>query len=183
MPATSTTPVTHTSVTGPAKRSRARRAGESAYGALLLARLIFVWLLVALLVAAGVWTSWDTVEHAMLSEPADRGTVTLRACDSDACAGPYDPSASGDGIRPLDEVVLRQSIGLEEGETLSVALRPGTHEVVRTELAGALYAWLPLTGALLLGAVVIAGGLRMYRTAWATAGIALVALAATFALW
>jgi hypothetical protein len=187
MPAAPTTPAATTS-TGSvpaARRSRARRAGESAYGALLLARLIFMGLLVLLLLTAGVRTSWETAQHAMVSDGRERGTLTLRACDRELCVGSFAPETgeSGGTGTARDEVVLRQSIGREAGESLSVALRPGTNEAVRTGLAGTLYAWLPLTGALLLAAIVIAGGLRMYRTAWATAGAALAALALTFALW
>jgi hypothetical protein len=180
MPATTST---STRSVYAARRSRTRRAGESAYGALLLARLAFMGLLVLLVLAAGVRTSWDTAQHAMVSEPEDRGTLTLSACDRELCAGRFEPNAAGDGVTARDGVVLPESIGREPGESLSVALVPGTDEAVRTGLAGALYAWLPLTGALLLASLVIAGGLRMYRTAWATAGVAVAALALTFALW
>jgi hypothetical protein len=180
MPATTTT---STGSVPAAKRSRARKAGESAYGALLLARLILMGLLVLLVLAAGVRTSWDTARYAMEPNHEDRGTLTLQACDSEVCVGRYEPNTGGDGFAPRDEVVLRESMGLEPGDSLSVALRADTDEAVRTGFAGALYAWLPLTGALLLASLVIAGGLRMYRTAWATAGVALVALALTFALW
>jgi hypothetical protein len=164
------------------KRSRARRAGESAFGALLLARIVFIGLIVLLLLAAGVRTSWETAQHAMVAEGRERGTLTLRECDREACVGSFEPE-EGERGTPREEIVLPQSIGREAGETLSVALRPGTDEAVRTGLAGSLYAWLPLTGALLLAAIVIAGGLRMYRTAWATATVALAALVFTFALW
>ncbi|MGP3969519.1 hypothetical protein [Streptomyces sp. 6N223] len=179
MPATTTT---STGSVPAAKRSRVRRAGESAYGALLLARLIVMGLLVLLVLAAGVRTSWDTAQHAMVSDGRDRGTLTLQACDRDVCVGSFAPEAGGSGT-PREEVVLPESIGREPGESLSVALRPDTNEAVRTGFAGILYAWLPLTGALLLASLVIAGGLRMYRTAWATAGVALAALVLTFALY
>jgi hypothetical protein len=43
-----------------------------------------------------------------------------------------------------------------------------------------LYAWLPLAGALMLAGVVVAGGLRMRRTAWAMGGTGLVLVTAAF---
>lgn len=170
-----------TAATRTARRSRFRKAGESAYGALLLARLLLLGLLALLLVFAGVWASWDTAPHAMVSEGRERGTMTLRECDGERCTGPFAPSGENGSPRPA--VTLEQGIGREEGERLSVALRPGTGEAVRTGTAGVLYAWLPLAGALLLASVVLAGGLRLYRTAWATAGTGLAMLVATFLLW
>ncbi|RKN37740.1 hypothetical protein [Streptomyces hoynatensis] len=158
-----------------ARRSLARRAGESAFGALLLARTVFLGLVVALLVVAGIRASWPEARPAMFAEEADRGTLTLRACDREACTGVFAPTGA--------EVVLRQAIGREAGERLPVALLPEDGEVVRTGAAGVLFAWLPLTGALLLSSVVLGGALRLYRTAWSLAGLALAALALTFALW
>jgi hypothetical protein len=163
------------------KRSRVQRAGESAFGALLLVRLIVLGLVALLVLAGGVWASWQTAPDAMVAEGRERGTMTLRECDDEACTGPFEPSSADGTARDL--VVLAQPIGREEGEALAVALRPGTDEAVRTGLPGILYAWLPLDGALLLAAIVIAGGLRMYRTAWATAGLGVAALAVTFAVW
>ncbi|WP_234320456.1 hypothetical protein [Streptomyces sp. SBT349] len=163
------------SATQTLRTGRARRTGQRTYGALLVARMGFLGLLVLLLVAAGAWSSFDTARHAVIGDGRERSTVTLAACDRDACTGPLDSTG--------ETVVLRQVIARDEGERLAVAVVPGTGEVVRTGLAGALYACLPLTGALLMAAVVIGGGLRMYRTAWATAGVGLAALVATFTLW
>ncbi|WP_230423769.1 hypothetical protein [Streptomyces radicis] len=154
---------------------RARRGGRGTHGALRVARMAFGWLLAAFLVAAGGWASFDPVEDAVRADGRERSTMTLVACDRDACTGML--ASTG------ETVVLRQVIAREEGERLDVALRPGTDEAVRTGAAGALYAGLPLIGALLMAAVVIGGGLRLYRTAWAVAGGALAALLATFALW
>ncbi len=172
--------------TEPVRSSRARRAGDSAFGALLLARFAFLGLLALLLVVAGAWASWDTARHAMVADGQQRGTLTLRACDREACVGSFEPAEGEGGDQAAaapEEVVLRETIGLEPGQTLSVALVPGSEEAVRTGAAGVLYAWLPLTGALLLASLVLAGGLRLYRTAWATAALALALLATTFALW
>lgn len=162
------------------QRSRARKAGESAFGALLLARLTLLGLLALFLVIAGVWASLDTARQVMASS-AERGTMTLRDCTADACTGPFVPSQNDGGHR--DAVTLAQTIAREEGEELTVAVLPDTDEALRAGAPGVLYAWLPLTGALLLASLVIAGGLRMFRTAWATGGAGLCLLAATFLLW
>lgn len=162
-------------------RSRTRKAGESAYGALLWARMAALGLLALLLVAAGVRTSWHAAPHAMFADGRERGTMRLLACGEDACTGPF-AAADGQGTH-RQSVTLRQPLGREPGESLSVALRPGTDEAVRTGAAGVLYAWLPLAGSLLLAAPVIAAGPRMVRTAWATAGLGLALLVATFAVW
>jgi hypothetical protein len=157
------------------RRGRARRAGERAHGALLLARMVFLGLIVLLLVVAGAWSSWDAARDALVSDGRERGTVTLAACDHEACTGTFGTTGR--------TVLLEQSVAREPGEELAVALRPGTDVVVRTGPAGALYAFLPLTGALLLSSVVVGGGLRMPRTAWSLAGTGLAALAVTFAVW
>ncbi|WP_206305969.1 hypothetical protein [Streptomyces sp. RFCAC02] len=157
------------------RRSFARRAGESAFGALLVARIVLVLLVAALLLAGGARASWDTAPHAMFPGDRDSGEMTLSVCDRDVCSGPFAPTGQ--------TVELHQTIGREAGEKLPVALRPGTDEAVVTGLPGILFAWAPLMGGLLLAAVVIAGGLRWYRTAWSLAGTALAALGVTFALW
>lgn len=183
MPGTTTTTSAAASLRRP-PRSRARRAGESAFGMLLLARLVFMGLLVVLLVTAGAWASWQPVSDALASGGQERGTLTVRACDAAECTGTFQPSGEGSEDASGERVELAQPLGRESGERLSVALREGSgDEVVRTGLAGVLYACLPLTGALLLASLVMAGGLRLRRTAWATAGIAVAALATTFAVW
>ncbi|MFR9726029.1 hypothetical protein ACL02R_22070 [Streptomyces sp. MS19] len=156
------------------RRSSARRAGESAFGALLLTRNVLLLLVAALLVAGGVRESWDLVPHAMFPGDREQGDLLLTACDREVCSGLFAPDGR--------TVVLEQAIGREPGETLPVALKPEGDVAVRTGAAGALVAWLPLTGALLLAAVVIGGGLRRQRTAWSLAAVSLTALGVTFAL-
>ncbi|MEO3750381.1 hypothetical protein [Streptomyces sp. B6B3] len=189
MPATSVAPAE------PVRSSRARRAGDSAFGALLLVRLTFLGLLALLVVGAGAWASWDTARHAMVADGQQRGTLTLRACDREVCVGSFEPAGrDGEAGTAPEDAVLRETIGLEPGQELPVALVPApaepadpaaasAREAVRTGAAGVLYAWLPLTGGLLLASLVLAGGLRLYRTAWATAGLALTLLTTTFVLW
>ncbi|TDC12502.1 hypothetical protein E1265_29795 [Streptomyces sp. 8K308] len=159
----------------PARRSFARRAGESAFGVLLLARYLLLGLLALLIVAGGAWRSWDTARDAMSPGDLPQGRLTLAACSADACTGVFEPSGA--------TVTLVQPIAREPGETVDVAVYEDTGEAIRTGLPGVLYSWLPLMGALLLASVVISGGLRMYRVAAATGGLALAALGVTFALW
>ena len=146
----------------PVKRSRTRRAGESAYGMLLVARTGLMGLIALLLVAAGVWTSWGTAKPAMTGKAT--GIVTVRTCGDDECTGLFTRKGAGDGSKP-EKVTVARSVSGETGKSLDVALKPGTGHVVRTGPAGILYAWVPLGGSLLLASLVVAGGLRMKKTA------------------
>ncbi|MEV8319534.1 hypothetical protein AB0Q95_35800 [Streptomyces sp. NPDC059900] len=132
--------------------------------ALLLLRRTAMGAVAALLIVAGVWASWGTAQHVMLSDDRERGTMRVTRCSSDTCVGSYVPST--EGFEPRAKVVIDRSIAEEKGMRVPVAVKPGTSEVVRTGGPGFLHAWLPLGGALLLSAVVVAGGLRMPRTAW-----------------
>lgn len=141
------------------KRSRTRRLGESAYGVLLLARSGLMALIALVLVVAGFWTSWGTARPAMGG--GERGTIAVRACGDDECEGSFLP----EGASAPEKVTVARSVSGGTGEKLDVAVKPGTDHVVRTGPAGILYAWVPLGGSLLLAALVVAGGLRMRRTA------------------
>ncbi|MCZ4095765.1 hypothetical protein C8250_019310 [Streptomyces sp. So13.3] len=161
------------------KRSRSRRMAESAWGVLLVGKAVILSAAVALLLASGVWVSWGTAQHVMLSKGRERGTMTVAACGDKTCTGPFAPAGAATA-RP--RVTITRSVTHRTGEKLKVAVEPGTDDVVRTGWAGVLYAWVPLGGALLLAALVLAGGLRMPRSAW-TAGLAGAALmVAAFAL-
>ncbi|SFC15097.1 hypothetical protein [Streptomyces aidingensis] len=146
------------------------------------ARGAAVALLTALVVAAGVHTSWDTARYVMIPDDRQSGRLTLESCDKDACTGSFEPDRE-DGTAAREAVRMAQPIGRTEGETVPVVLRPDTDDAMRTGLPGVLYSWLPLTGALLLAAVVIAGGLRLYRIGWIVAGSGLTLLVATFLAW
>lgn len=150
------------SIGGVVRRGRMRRAGESAYGLLLLARQVALVCLVLLIVAAGVRASWNALGWAAARD--GRGTMTVARCSDEECTGSFEPAAVD--AEPRDHVVLKDTVGAEEGARVAVALRPGTAEVVRTGTGGIFRACLPFGGALVLAAVVIAGGLRMRRTAW-----------------
>ncbi|MFE6778563.1 hypothetical protein [Streptomyces sp. NPDC057702] len=122
-------------------------------------------LIVLVVLAAGVWTSWGTAQHAMLTKGKERGTFTVAACHDDWCTGPFTADAAGGEDHPSVRVDATVTDG--KGQRFPVVLKPGTHDAVRTGLPGFLYAWVPLGGALLLASVLLAGGLRMPRTAWA----------------
>ncbi|GAA0481820.1 hypothetical protein [Streptomyces olivaceiscleroticus] len=173
--------MSRTGTTGTKKRSRTRRAGESAFGVLLVLKNALMALLALLLVVAGAWTSWSTAQYAMLVQAKERGTMTVAACDDDRCWGPYAPTG-GDGQRRA-KVVLAETAAPEKGRRVEVTVEPDSDRAVRTGPGGILYAWVPLGGALLLASLVVAGGLRMRRTAWAVglSGVALL-VAAFFTL-
>ncbi|MFF4954477.1 hypothetical protein ACWC2K_11530 [Streptomyces chattanoogensis] len=166
--------------TSSARRSRTRRVGESAYGALLVARTGLMGLLALLLLVAGVWTSWNTAQYAMLVKAKERGTMTVVACRDKRCTGPYVPTG-GDGRRRA-KVSVAQAAAPDKGARIEVTVKPGTTHAVRTGLAGILHAWVPFAGSLLLAALVVAGGMRMRRTAWVMGLFGAVLLGAAFAL-
>jgi hypothetical protein len=85
------------------------------------------------------------------------------------------------GSQPRARVVIDRSIAEKKGARIPVVVKPGSDEVVRTGPAGFFHAWVPLGGALLLAAVVIAGGLRRTRIAWIAAAAGGVVLTAAFA--
>ncbi|WP_338672310.1 hypothetical protein V1460_04690 [Streptomyces sp. SCSIO 30461] len=137
-------------------------------------------LVAVLLLAAGVWSSWGTAQHVVLSKGREHGTLTVVRCGAETCTGPFDPEGSPGA---LDGMTIDRSVAVARGDRLDVVVKPGTDEVVRAGWPGALHAWVPLGGALLLAALVIGGGLRLTRVAWgaAAAGGALL-LGAFFAL-
>lgn len=162
------------------RRSPTRRAGESAYGMLLLARNIAMAAMTVLVLVAGVWTSWSTAQYTMPTKGRERGTMTVARCGTETCSGSFVPAGGGEN-RPkvtIDKAAVTQG----KGERLLVAVKPGTDEVVRTGGAGILYSWMPFAGSLLLGALLVAGGLRMRRTAWAMGLLGVGLMAGTFAV-
>jgi hypothetical protein len=132
---------------------------------------------VALILVAGVWSSWGSAQHVLLAKGRDHGTMTVSACGDDVCTGSYVPSGDSE---PHARVTIERSVAAEKGERLPVVVKPGTDEVVRTGAAGVLHAWLPLGGSMVLAALVIGGGLRFTRTAWAMGLAGAALLTATF---
>lgn len=145
---------------------------------LLLGRRAAMGGLAVLLLVAGVWASWGTAQHVMLGDEREQGTMRVTRCSSDTCVGSYVPST--DGFEPRERVEIDRSIAEKKGVRIPVAVKPGTSEVVRTGGPGFLHAWLPLGGALLLAAVVVAGGLRLRRVAWTLAVAGGTLLTASF---
>ncbi|MFF2651800.1 hypothetical protein [Streptomyces sp. NPDC058045] len=169
------------SAPGNVRRSRSRRAGESAFGLLLLARQVALAAVAVLLVVAGIWASWGTAQYVMSARDHERGTLTVTSCGSDACRGTLTPRSPSSGAKPRTGLVLDQTVGASRGDRLPVVVKPGTSTVLRTGLPGLSYAWLPLGGALVLAAVVAGGGLRLRRTAWAAGLLGLALLSVSFA--
>ncbi|MFF2367740.1 hypothetical protein ACFVU0_34210 [Streptomyces sp. NPDC058122] len=157
---------------------RAVTSRQSAFAALRFGQLAAMGVVTGLILIAGVWASWGTAQHVMLSKGREQGTIAVRSCSGDVCTGPYTPVSSGSRARA--HVVIDESVAVEKGRTYTVTVKPGSDEVVRSGPAGLLYAWVPLGGALLLASVVVAGGLRLTRVAWLMAGTGMALLTATF---
>lgn len=163
---------------GPARRSRAQRMGETAFGLLLVGKNALVAAIALLLLAGGVWTSWGTAQHAMLTKGREQGSLVVERCKEQVCTGRFTPRDTSQLSR---QVVMAQAVHPAKGERFPVSVKPGTDEVVRTGAPGVLYAWVPFGGALLLVALVVAGGLRMRRTAWVMALLGMGLLGGAYA--
>ncbi|GAA2456258.1 hypothetical protein [Streptomyces macrosporus] len=164
-----------------ARRGPVRRAGESTYGLLLLARAALMGAVATVLLMAGAWASLDAVRHVTADRGGVRGTLTVEECDGWTCRGAFAPEGGGAGDAPA-EVALEAPVSHDAGEELPVVVWPGADEALRTGVAGVLWAWLPFAGALVLAAPVIAGGLRMRRTAGVTALLGAALMVAAFVL-
>ncbi|MEW2300415.1 hypothetical protein AB0958_10640 [Streptomyces sp. NPDC006655] len=141
-------------------------------------RVVTMGAVAVLILVGGVWGSWGTAQHVMLTKGKERGTVRVTSCGADVCSGPFTPVSPGASARP--GVVIDRSVAVRKGQTYDVIMKPGTDEVVRSGPAGFLYSWVPFGGALLLASVVVAGGLRLSRVAWALGVSGLVLLTAAF---
>ncbi|MEV2246837.1 hypothetical protein [Streptomyces sp. NPDC049970] len=132
---------------------------------------------VLLLLVAGVWSSWTSAHHIVLAKGREHGTMAVAACGEDACTGSFAPDAES---RKRDGVTIERSVAVRKGDRFPVVVKPGSDDVVRTGVPGLLHAWLPFGGALLLSALLIGGGLRLTRTAWAVGIAGAALLTATF---
>ncbi|MFG3101602.1 hypothetical protein ACGFZL_13925 [Streptomyces sp. NPDC048182] len=128
-----------------------------------------------LILIAGVWASWGTAQHVLLTKGRERGTVEVTRCAGGTCSGTLTQ-----GAPPRGGIVLKDTVAVSEGHTYAVIIKPGTDEAVRSGPSGILYAWVPLGGALLLASVVVAGGMRRVRAGWALAGTGMALLTAAF---
>ena len=157
-----------------AAAARPRGAG----GVLRFGRIAAMGTVAALILVAGVWASWGTAQHVLLTKGREQGTVAVTGCADGWCSGPYEPASAGSRAR--ERVVIEESVAVSKGRTYTVVVKPGSDEVVRSGPAGVLYAWVPLGGALLLASVVVAGGLRRVGVGWGMAGAGVVLLTAAF---
>ncbi|KQX83569.1 hypothetical protein [Streptomyces sp. Root1310] len=146
--------------------------------ALRLGRLVAMGAVAVLILLAGVWGSWGSAQHVMLTKGREQGTVEVTRCGADTCAGPYTPLSAGSTARA--RVEIEKSVAVRKGGIYTVVIKPGSDEVVRSGPAGVLYAWVPLGGALLLASVVVAGGLGRVRVGWVLAGSGVALLTAAF---
>ncbi|MEU6576239.1 hypothetical protein [Streptomyces sp. NPDC046805] len=159
----------------PASASPSRQASVTA---LRFGRLAVMGAVAVLILVAGVWGSWGTAQHVMLTKGRESGTIEVARCGAATCSGPFTPLSAGAMARK--KVVIARTVAVRQGQTYTVVVKPGGDEVVRSGPGGVLYAWVPLGGALLLASVVVAGGLRMARTGWVLAGSGAVLLTAAF---
>ncbi|MER7189372.1 hypothetical protein [Streptomyces flaveolus] len=158
--------------------ARPRQASRASRAALRFGRVAAMGAVAALILIAGVWASWGTAQHVMLTKGREQGTVEVTRCGGGSCSGPYAPVSAGSRAR--ESVVIEDSVAVSKGRTYTVVVKPGSDDVVRSGPAGVLYAWVPLGGALLLASVVVAGGLRRTRAAWVLAGSGVGLLTAAF---
>ncbi|WP_405798532.1 hypothetical protein [Streptomyces sp. NBC_01506] len=150
---------------------------SSSQRALSVGRRTVMACVAGLLLVAGFWTSWGTAQHVLLSKGREHGTLSVTECGDTACTGTYDPEGTPG---PRAGTPIERSVAVKKGREYDVVLKPGTGELVRAGSSGALLAWVPLGGALLLAAPVVGGGMRLTRTAWGTALAGALLLAAAF---
>ncbi|WP_369271565.1 hypothetical protein AB5J55_17420 [Streptomyces sp. R11] len=153
-------------------------SSQGAFTALRFGRLAAMGTVAVLILIAGVWASWGSAQHVMLTKGRESGTIEVTRCGADSCTGPYTPISAGS--QPRRSVVIEKNVAVRKGQTYTVVIKPSGDTVVRSGPAGILYSWVPLGGALLLASVVVAGGLRRTRLAWAMAGSGVALLTAAF---
>ncbi|KUM72013.1 hypothetical protein [Streptomyces curacoi] len=156
-------------------------AVTSSQGALVVlrfGRVAVMGTVAVLILIAGVWASWGSAQHVMLTKGRESGTIEVTRCGADTCSGPYSPISAGS--QPRGSVVIEKNVAVRQGQTYTVVVKPGSDDVVRSGPAGVLYSWVPFGGALLLASVVVAGGMRRTRPAWVLAGAGIALLTAAF---
>ncbi|MFJ7769141.1 hypothetical protein ACIQ1J_12200 [Streptomyces sp. NPDC097107] len=162
----------------PASAAAAARPRQASRAVLRFGRVAAMGTVTVLILIAGVWASWGTAQHVLLTKGREQGTVEVTRCGEGSCSGPYAPVSAGSQAR--GRVVIEDSVAVAKGRTYSVVMKPGSDDVVRSGPAGVLYAWVPMGGALLLASVVVAGGLRRARAGWVMAGAGVALLTAAF---
>ncbi|MCQ4205194.1 hypothetical protein M4J06_003826, partial [Streptomyces coelicoflavus] len=125
-----------------AAAARARQASSASSALLTFGRVAAMGTVTALILIAGVWASWGTAQHVLLTKGREQGTVRVTRCGGGVCSGPYSPVSAGSQAR--ERVVIEDSVAVAKGRTYSVVLKPGSGDAVRSGPAGVLYAWVPL---------------------------------------
>ncbi|GAA4916257.1 hypothetical protein GCM10023237_40720 [Streptomyces coeruleoprunus] len=67
-------------------------------------------LVALLLVVAGVWASWGTAQHVLLSKGREHGTMTVTGCGEDVCTGRYDPEGAP---APRTDMTIARSVAVQ----------------------------------------------------------------------
>ncbi len=67
----------------------------------------------ALILIAGVWASWGTAQHVLLTKGREQGTVEVTRCGGGTCSGPYAPVSAGSQAR--ERVVIEDSVAVAQG--------------------------------------------------------------------
>jgi hypothetical protein len=142
-------------------------------------RSVLMALVALLLLIGGGYASWDDAQHVLLGKGRQHGVFAVTACGDTTCAGSFDPDGPGG---PESDMTIAESVAARKGDRFAVVVKPGTHEVVRSDMAGSLHAWVPMGGALLLAGLVIAGGMRLGRLGLIVAAVGAAQLFATFML-
>ncbi|CAM5574978.1 hypothetical protein STENM327S_06620 [Streptomyces tendae] len=147
-----------------AARARQASPASSASAALLrFGRVAAMGTVAVLILIAGVWASWGTAQHVLLTKGRKQGTVEVTRCGAGTCSGPLPVSA---GLRQARSGLSSRTRWPWRRVDVRGGGGSGGDEVVRSGPAGVLYAWVPLGGALLLVLVVVVG-----RAAAAAGGV------------
>ncbi|WP_329457463.1 hypothetical protein [Streptomyces sp. NBC_01497] len=154
-------------------------SSPSSRSALSGGRSVVMALVALVLLVGGGYASWDDAQHVMLAKGRQHGVYAVTACGDATCAGSFDPDGPGG---PESDMTIKSSVAAHKGERFPVVVKPGTHDVVRSDTAGSLHAWEPMGGALLLAGLVIAGGMRLGRFGLIVAALGAAQLFATFLL-
>ncbi|MCF3961775.1 hypothetical protein [Streptomyces fuscigenes] len=152
---------------------------SSSRSALSVGRSLVMALVAVVLLVGGGYASWGEAQHVLLAKGRQHGEFAVTACGDATCAGSFDPDGPAG---PESDMTIKDSVAARKGERFPVVVKPGTREVVRSDTAGSLHAWVPMGGALLLAGLVIAGGMRLGRFGLIVSALGAAQLLATFLL-
>ena len=83
-------------------------SSQGAVSALRFGRVAVMGTVVLLILVAGVWGSWGSAQHVMLTKGREHGTIEVTRCAGDSCTGPYTPVSVGS--RERDSVVIENNV-------------------------------------------------------------------------